>query len=109
MIIRAYHVVVTAYGFWLPNDPRGSWSDWIRQFDLIEFGRATKVTTRHSLAKVPHDQQLRQEAKRTLRYPPVAFNGRQALAIATGFKRAIEESIGFQVSNVVNTRMCTCV
>ncbi len=90
--IRAYHAIITAYGFWLPNDPRGSWSDWIRQWELLRYGPATKVATRRSLAARTHDPRLRQDAKSALRYPPVSFNGRQALAVATGFKRAIEES-----------------
>ena len=90
--IRAYHAIITAYGFWLPNDPRGSWSDWIRQWELLPWGDATKVTTRRSLASRPHDQQLRQQAKTALRFPPVLFTGEQARAIARGFKRAVEES-----------------
>jgi len=92
MRIRAYHAIITAYGFWLPNDPRGSWSDWIRRWELLRFGKATKVETRRSVARRPHDQQARMEAKRALRYPPVSFSGKQALAIGIGFKRAIEES-----------------
>lgn len=23
------HVIFGAYGFWLPNDPRGSWSEFV--------------------------------------------------------------------------------
>ena len=26
-MVHGYHVILAAYGFWLPNDPRGSWSD----------------------------------------------------------------------------------
>jgi REP element-mobilizing transposase RayT len=92
MRIRAYHAIITAYGFWLPNDPRGSWSDYVRQWELLRYGEATKVSTRRSLAKQPHDCQKRQEAKQAMRYPPVEFSGRQALAVGNGFKRAIEES-----------------
>jgi REP element-mobilizing transposase RayT len=92
MRIRAYHIIMTAYGFWLPNDPRGSWSDWIRQWELLRFGGATKVHTRRSVAARPHDRQVREQAKRALRYPPVILSGRQALAVGIGFKRAIEES-----------------
>jgi REP element-mobilizing transposase RayT len=92
MRIRAYHVIMTAYGFWLPNDPRGSWSDWIRQWELLRFGDAAKVNTRRSVAARPHDRQAREHAKQVLRYPSVCFSGRQALAVAMGFKRAIEES-----------------
>jgi hypothetical protein len=28
-MILGYHVIFGAYGFWLPNDPRGSWSDFV--------------------------------------------------------------------------------
>ncbi len=91
-MIRAYHVIMTTYGFWLPNDPRGSWSDWVRQWELYAFGAATKVETRRSVAKQPHDRQMRMEAKKALQYPEVHFDGRQALAVGHGFKQAITDS-----------------
>jgi REP element-mobilizing transposase RayT len=91
-MVLAYHVIFGAYGFWLPNDPRGSWSDFVACWELVRFGKATKTTARRSVAHVPHDRRLREEAKRALRYPPVAFSGRQALAIAQGFDRAGNES-----------------
>lgn len=28
-MVLAYHVIFGAYGFWLPNDPRGSWSKFV--------------------------------------------------------------------------------
>jgi hypothetical protein len=28
-MILAFHAIFGAYGFWLPNDPRGSWSDFV--------------------------------------------------------------------------------
>jgi hypothetical protein len=83
--VRAYHLILTAYGFWLPNDPRGSWSDFVRAWELLRFGRATKVTTRRSVAGKPHSRALREEAKLALAREPVVFTGRQALAIADGF------------------------
>lgn len=91
-MVLGYHIVITAYGFWLPNDPRGSWSDWVRQWDMLAFGKATKIETTQSVAKQQHDHQQRFAAKRLLRYPPVVFDGRQALAVGHGFKRAIDES-----------------
>jgi len=33
-MVLGYHFIFSAYGFWLPNDPRGSWSDTIRVYDL---------------------------------------------------------------------------
>ena len=50
-------LIMTTCGFRLPNDPRGSWSDWMRQWELYAFGAATKVETRRSVAKQPHDRQ----------------------------------------------------
>ena len=47
----AYHVVLGAYGFWLPNDPRGSWSDYVRSWELfVAGGPATKTETGRSVA-----------------------------------------------------------
>src|SRR5260221_71942 len=92
-MVIATHIIFTAYGFWLPNDPRGSWSDFVAAWELLLVGgKATTVTTRQSLAHRAHDAGERREAKEHLNYPPVRFDGRQAQAIAEGFKKAIAES-----------------
>jgi len=87
----AYHVVLGAYGFWLPNDPRGSWSDFVGSLELLRFGAATKIATTRSVASVAHDDGLRRAAKQALKFPVVRFTGRQALAVAQGFRQACEE------------------
>jgi REP element-mobilizing transposase RayT len=94
-MILAHHLILTAYGFWLPNDPRGSWSDFVRSWDLYQHGRATKVSTTRSVAARPHDPQARMRAKDTLQFDPVIFNGLQARAIARGFAWACSEA-GYQ-------------
>ena len=38
MIVAAYHLIWTAYGWWLPNDPRGSSSHEIRVERLEDLG-----------------------------------------------------------------------
>ena len=91
-MVLAYHVVFGTYGFWLPNDPRGSWSDFVGCWELVHFGKATRTAERRAVAAVPHDRRLREEAKRVLKYPPVLFSGQQALAVARGFQRAQSES-----------------
>ncbi len=91
-MVLAYHVIFGAYGFWLPNDPRGSWSDFVACWELSQFGKATKTDSRQSVASVPHNRRLREEAKRALKYPAVQFSGRQALAVAEGFDQARSES-----------------
>jgi REP element-mobilizing transposase RayT len=83
MVLGA-HVIFSAYGFWLPNSPGGSWSDFVRRWELLKFGPATKVETRRSIAKQPFNRSLRDAAKRVLMYPPVIFNGLQARALANG-------------------------
>ena len=49
-MLLGFHVILSAYGFWLPNDPRGSWSDFVWAWDLFRYGPATKVETRSSVA-----------------------------------------------------------
>ena len=87
----AHHVIISMYGFWLPNDPRGSWSDFVGSWELLRFGEATKVSTRCSVAHVPHDARARRQAKRALKHPPVTLTGRQARAVGRGFARAVAE------------------
>ena len=91
-MVRAYHAIFTTYGFWLPNDPRGSWSDYVRRWEVLRFGPATKTDQRRSLARDEHNRQQRLTAKRALRYQPVSFTGRQALSVAVGFGNAIARS-----------------
>ena len=67
-MVVGYHVIFGAYGFWLPNDPRGSWSTEVWARHLQPFGGATKVDTRQSLAGREHNRALRLEAKQHLQY-----------------------------------------
>ena len=91
-MVLAYHIIITTYGFWLPNDPRGSWSDFVGAWELLRFGKANTVTTHRSLAKVPHDREKRLAAKRALKYRPVRLSWEQIESIAKGFARAAEEA-----------------
>ncbi|MEO6435651.1 MAG: transposase [Tepidisphaeraceae bacterium] len=96
-MVIAYHVILSAYGFWLPNDPRGSWSIFVAAWDLFRYaGKATKVETTRSVAHVPHDRTKRLSAKRLLKHPTVRWNGQQARAIARGFSQAAGES-GYEI------------
>ena len=105
----AFHLILSAYGFWLPNDPRGSWSDFVGAWELRKFGPATKVTDSRNYAKDPHDAALRRAAKDALKYPPVRFDDAQRVAIADGFGRACVEAnyvccaccIGFDHAHLV--------
>jgi REP element-mobilizing transposase RayT len=83
---------MTAYGFWLPNDPRGSWSDVVRAWELLLFGPATKVSEKRSLAKKSHNYVNRLSAKNLLARQAVEFTGIQARAIARGFANHCQRS-----------------
>ena len=91
-MVLGYHLIFGAYGFWLPNDPRGSWSDFVGGWELVRFGRATKTLDRRSQAAAEHNHELRLRAKQALKFPPVSFTGRQALAVAQGFDIARQEA-----------------
>jgi REP element-mobilizing transposase RayT len=93
-VARASHVIIGAYGFWLPNDQRGSWSRYVGSRALLPFGDATGVhdRTTRSAAHDPFDVQRRDAAKAALKRPAVVFNGHQARAIARGFAAYAERS-----------------
>jgi hypothetical protein len=40
MVVAGYHLIWTAYGHWLPNDPRGRTSAEVRSVDLQDLGGA---------------------------------------------------------------------
>jgi len=84
-MVFGYHIIISTYGFWLPNDPRGSWSLEVRSENLRVFGEATKVETHRSVARRPHDRRKRLAAKEAMNRPPVVFTGVQARAVAQGF------------------------
>jgi REP element-mobilizing transposase RayT len=90
-VVLGSHVIFGAYGFWLPNDPRGSWSDFVGSWELFRFGPATKVETRVSLAHEPHDRAARLAAKEALQRPAVQFTGVQARAVGHGFAESVRK------------------
>jgi REP element-mobilizing transposase RayT len=91
-MIVGYHVIFSTYGFWLPNDPRGSWSNFVGSWDLFRYGPATRTTETRSLAHREHDRDSRKAAKEALKYTPVQFTGLQARAVARGFASYVQRA-----------------
>jgi REP element-mobilizing transposase RayT len=91
-MVLGYHVIRSAYGFWLPNDPRGSGSFLVRGERLREFGPGTKVPAHEFCAHKPHDRAKRRAAKAALDHAPVRFTGEQARAVAVGFANCVRRS-----------------
>src|SRR4029453_189774 len=93
----ASHVIFGAFGFWLPNDPRGSWTDFVGAWELFRYGGpATKVSDYRSYAHDPHHRRFRQEMERRLKYRPVVLTGEQALSVAKGFAN-VARSSGYHI------------
>jgi REP element-mobilizing transposase RayT len=91
-MIVGYHIVFGAYGFWLPNDPRGSWSTFVGSWELFRYGPATKTTERTSAAYREHDHALRLAAKKALQRPAVEFSDLQVRAVGLGFAAYFERA-----------------
>src|SRR5262249_53719524 len=67
-MIVGYHLIWTAYGWWLPNDPRGSMSHEIRIEKISELGEAHYGRERVQ----PPGRDIRrfyEEAKEVLKHP----------------------------------------
>src|SRR5437870_4239525 len=112
-MVRWYHTIFSAYGFWLPNDPRGSWSDFVHAWELFRFGGpATTVSQSRSYAHDPHDVSFRRAPKEHLKFRPARFESAARASIARGFERACEEfgllvracAIGFDHVHLVSER-----
>lgn len=89
-IVIAHHLIWTAYGWWLPNDPRGSTSravacDVIAELGELHFGRR-KVQPPAYIMKDFHDR-----AREVLKYPLLKLSPEETLAVAEGFSIAITE------------------
>ena len=109
-MVVAYHLILTNYGFWLPNDPRGSWSEFVRSWEIfLAAGPATKTDTRRSVAQTQHDFQKRQNAKNELVRSPVVFNGVQAQAIGAGFTQFAARSQCLILACSIMPRHCHLV
>src|SRR5262249_27191489 len=90
-MVHGYHVIWGTYGFWLPNDPRGSWSNFVASWELARFGKANE-----SFVPVEADLELwarwRSEALQALKYPAVVLSGLQARAVGQGFANGVRKS-----------------
>ena len=87
-MVIAHHLLSTAYGWWLPNDPRGSCStciasDVIAELGELHFGRK-KVQ--------PTGQEIRRfyrEAEKLLQHPLLTFSQADVQIIAQAFADVI--------------------
>ncbi len=87
-MVAGYHLIWTAYGWWLPNDPRGSSSHEIRVERVAELGEL-----HHGRKRVqPPGSELRRfynEARPVLQHELLRFHDRDVALIGRSFAEAI--------------------
>lgn len=89
-MVLAYHLIWTGYGWWLPNDPRGSGSRCVASDLIADLGEP------HYGRKPiqPPSKTIREfygRAVDVLKYPPLRFNDKEIQTIAAAFGVAIAE------------------
>ncbi len=88
-LVIAYHLVWTAYGWWLPNDPRGSGShtvaaDSLRELGELHFGRKQVQ---------PPGREVRlfyERASEVLKFPLLTFDETEREIIGAAFDEVVE-------------------
>lgn len=88
-LVIAYHLVWTAYGWWLPNDPRGSGStsirsDVLRELGELHFGRKSVQPSGKTV------KAFYEKAAAMLKHPLLTFDERCFGVIADAFAQVIE-------------------
>jgi REP element-mobilizing transposase RayT len=89
-LVIAHHLIWTAYGWWLPNDPRGSGSKDIRTDVIAELGELHFGRKRVQ----PAGQEVRrfyERAAMVLKHPLLTFDAGARAAIAQAFGQVVEE------------------
>src|SRR4051812_33324476 len=89
-MVLAYFITIGHYGFWMPNEERGSGSRYVGSKALYAFGKATYVAERRrSRAARAYDKQMRREARAVLKRPAVHLTGAQAWSVAQGSAKTV--------------------
>lgn len=87
-MVIGYHLVFTAYGWWLPNDPRGSSSHEIRNDIIVKLG-----DLHHGRKRIqPNSAEIRafyERARNVLKHELRTFDERERALIACSFARTI--------------------
>jgi len=91
-IVIAYHLTWTAYGFWLPNDPRGSMSHCIASDVIAELGQLHYGRKRIQPAGWVV-QEFRERAAEVLKHPIRRFSRGDVEIIANAFAETIRQQV----------------
>jgi REP element-mobilizing transposase RayT len=87
-LVIGHHLIWTLYGWWLPNDPRGSMSTTVKSDILAQLGEL-----HHGRKKAqPAGREIRafyREARPLLKHPLLQFDDAARSLVAAGFAQAI--------------------
>ena len=86
--VLAYHLVWTGYGWWLPNDPRGSMSRFIASDVIADLGALHYGRKRVQPAS-PDIRAFYGRASGALKFPPLTFAAEAIQAIGEAFAAAM--------------------
>ena len=89
-IVIAYHLIWTAYGYWLPNDPRGSMSRTIASDVIAELGKL-HYGRKRSQPAAREIREFREHAKNVLKFPLLEFKPPELQIIADSLSEAIRQ------------------
>lgn len=94
-MVIAHHLMWTAYGYWLPNDPRGSMSRGVAAENVaalgpVHYGRKQVQPTYFEL------REFRLQAQSALKHELLPFNTDDVAILACGF------------ADIIKTRNYTC-
>ena len=95
-IVIAYHLTWTAYGFWLPNDPRGSMSKTIASDVIAELGELHNGRKRIQPAGW-EVRDFRNRAEEVLKFPILRFMPADIDIIACAMSEVIHQQPQFTV------------
>jgi REP element-mobilizing transposase RayT len=89
-MVAGFHLVWTAYGWWLPNDPRGSSSHEIRVESIAELGEL-----HHGRKKPqPPGKRIREfydQARDALKHPLLTFSDEEIDLIGAAFGQVVQD------------------
>ena len=89
-MVAGFHLIWTAYGWWLPNDPRGSSSYEFREATIAELGKL-----HHGRKAVqPSSPDIRafyEQAETVLKHRLLRFDDEEIDLIADSFAQVIQE------------------
>jgi REP element-mobilizing transposase RayT len=89
-MIAGYHLIWTAYGWWLPNDPRGSTSHCIRRAAIAGLGELHYGRKKIQPAG-PIVRDFRDAARSILKHPLLTFSEKEIQAIGNSFAGVIRD------------------